>query len=125
MSREDVARGLGRGPSRAVNNRDRRLINDAIPAIHRVGIEHSAEVSGIPKTTLVNYLSGTRPKFLFTRTRDGLRKLLRYSPDPEKEQAKKVSRAETTLLGLGIRIVDALELIAVSLMVIAERDVDE
>ena len=72
--------------SASVNNRDRRLIADAVSAIERVGVEKAVETSGLPRSTIMGFRSGKKPKFIYERTRKALRALLRYSPKPKKPE---------------------------------------
>ncbi len=75
--------------SAAVNNRDRRLIGDAVSAIERMGVDKAVEVSRLPKSSLLAFRAGKKPKFIFGRTREGLRALLRFSPKPKPEPPEK------------------------------------
>lgn len=82
---EDTTENRGR-VSASVNNRDRRLMGDAVNAIERVGVEKAVEMSGLPRSTIMGFRSGRKPKFIYERTRKALRALLRYSPKPKKPE---------------------------------------
>lgn len=141
--------------SPAVNQRDRRLMVDAVAAIHRIGTAKATEVSGLPKSTIMAYKAGKRPRYLYDRTRTAMRALLRFSPKPKPEpppkpepknltaedylaqRAMKKKEAEPEadaepepepepvkidpLMKLLQRMVDALEVSAVALTIIAEK----
>jgi chromatin segregation and condensation protein Rec8/ScpA/Scc1 (kleisin family) len=138
--------------SPAVNQRDRRLMIDAVAAIHRVGVEKATEISGLPKSTIMAYKAGKRPRYLYDRTRQSLRAILRFSPKPKPEPPPKPEPKSLTaddylasramrkkeaeepepeieiaepvtidpLMKMVQRIVDALEVSAVALTIIAE-----
>ena len=75
--------------SAAINNRDRRLIGDAVGAINRMGVDKAVEVSSLPLSSVMAFRRGHKPKFVFEKTRKGLRALLRFSPKPKPEPAPK------------------------------------
>lgn len=110
------------GVRRTVNARDRRLLTEVVQTIGRVGIGRSAEISGMPESTLKSYKAGKFPKFLQTMTRAGLRKLLRFEegPTPTKSDPKPMT-GEDALLILLLRLVDAVELAATALTIIADN----
>jgi hypothetical protein len=112
----DKPLGAKRGVNRTVNARDRRLLTEAVQAIGRMGVQRAHEVSDIPTSTLNTYAAGKLPKYLQLTTRAGLRKLLRFDTEPD--QGRKPKDA---LLGLAGRACDALEEIAVALVIIAEK----
>ncbi len=146
---EDTTKNRGR-VSATVNNRDRRLIAEAVSAIERVGVEKAVEMSGLPRSTIMGFRSGKKPKFIYEKTRKALRALLRYSPKPKPpppdpknltaddylaQRAMKKKAAEEPepepepepevitidpLMKLMQRMVDALEVSAVALTIIAE-----
>jgi hypothetical protein len=62
-------------------------MGDAVNAIERVGVEKAVEMSGLPRSTIMGFRSGKKPKFIYERTRKALRALLRYSPKPKPEPA--------------------------------------
>ena len=158
---EDTTGNRGR-VSASVNNRDRRLIADAVSAIERVGVEKAVEMSGLPRSTIMGFRSGKKPKFIYEKTRKALRALLRFSPKPKAEPPpkpepknltaqdylaqramKKAAAAEPEpepdpepeaeapvvtidpLMKLLQRMVDALEVSAVALTIIAEKFDDD
>jgi hypothetical protein len=155
---EDTTGNRGR-VSASVNNRDRRLIADAVSAIERVGVEKAVEMSGLPRSTIMGFRSGKKPKFIYEKTRKALRALLRFSPKPTpptppppepkhltaddylaQRAMKKKKAAEPEpepepdptpvdtidpLMKLLQRMVDALEVSAVALTIIAEKFDDD
>jgi len=58
-------------------------MGDAVNAIERMGIDKSIEISGLPKSTIMSFRAGRKPKFLYEKTRKSLRALLRFSPKPK------------------------------------------
>jgi len=78
----DTTENRGR-VSTAVNNRDRRLIADAVSAIERMGIDKAVDISSLPKSTIMSFRAGRKPKFIYEKTRKALRALLRFSPKPK------------------------------------------
>jgi len=114
--------GARRGVNRTVNARDRRLLTEAVQAIGRMGIQKAHEVSGVPVSTLHAYAAGRLPKYLQLTTRSGLRRLLRFDPQPEVRKFRISGEAdEDGLLILARRVCDALEEIAVALAIIADK----
>ncbi len=119
--------------SRQVNRGDQRLLTKAIDAINMLGLSESSEISGIARAVLRRYCSGERrPNFLKSATRRGLdviigeaeRELQRDS-DAVEARAADIPPAPapdsddpTELLR---RLVDAVELVAVSVVILAER----
>jgi hypothetical protein len=117
----DKPLGARHGVNRTVNARDRRLLTEAVQAIGRMGMQRAHEVSDIPTSTLSTYAAGKLPKYLQVTTRAGLRKLLRYE-EPEARNFR-ISRDadEDEFLVLARRACDALEEIAVALVIIADK----
>lgn len=110
------------GVKRTVNARDRRLLTEVVQSIGRIGIGRSAEISGLPESTLKSYKAGKFPKFLQVMTRAGLRKLLRFEEDPTPAKSdSKPMTGDDALLILLLRLVDAVELAAVALTIIADK----
>jgi len=97
------------------NERDHRLLRDAVATMHRMGLKRSAEISGLEAGQLATYLRGYRPDYLKSKTRSGLRQLLGFAP-PETANPDRNDGGHELMR----RAVDALELMAVSLVVLAE-----
>ena len=77
---EDTTENRGR-VSASVNNRDRRLIGDAVSAIERAGVDKAVEITGLPRSTIMSFRAGRKPKFIYERTRKALRaSLILFSP---------------------------------------------